>query len=178
MKIMIFGRPGSGKSTLAADLNRTLNLPIYHLDKYFYTQNWQERNYKEFLEIQQKLVDLNNWIIDGNCIKSLEMRYCKADVVAYFLLPKITCLYRIIKRRFSKNLQIDDRALNCPEKITLKFILYIWMFNWRVKKEIKRLQVKYPNTKFYKINSDQDVSKLKKLLLGDKIWDNLDYYSL
>lgn len=35
-KICIFGRPGSGKSTFALQLHKKLNLPLYHLDKYFY----------------------------------------------------------------------------------------------------------------------------------------------
>ena len=36
-RIMIFGRPGSGKSTFAVELALKLNLPLYHLDKYFVT---------------------------------------------------------------------------------------------------------------------------------------------
>jgi adenylate kinase family enzyme len=48
-RIMIFGIPGSGKSTFAAKLSQQLGLPLFHLDKYFFTRDWQERDYDEFL---------------------------------------------------------------------------------------------------------------------------------
>jgi len=54
-KIMIFGRPGSGKSTFALDLQKMLNIPLRHLGKYFFRDNWVERDYDEFLEKQNLL---------------------------------------------------------------------------------------------------------------------------
>jgi len=162
---MIFGRPGSGKSTFANHLGKTLNLPVYHLDKIFYTHNWVERDKQEFLSLQQKMVNLDNWIINGNATKSLEMRYAKADIAIYFLFPRITCLRRIIKRRFTKNNHIDDRALNCPEKISWKLIWYMWTFNWRAKKTVANLQQKYPQTKFYLIKSDHELTNLWRELV-------------
>ena len=159
---MIFGRPGSGKSTFALNLSQKLNIPVYHLDKIFYVNNWVERNYQEFLNMQQNLATQNNWIIDGNATKSLELRYAQADIVIYFLMPRLTCLWRILKRKLFKDPQIDDRAPNCPERImNLKFLIYTWTFNKRVKKQIMELQSKYPNTKFYKICSNKQLIEIK-----------------
>lgn len=90
-KIMIFGLPGSGKSTFATKLAQFLNLPIYHLDKHFYVENWIERDYQEFLDIQQSFVDRASWVIDGNAMKSLEMRFQKADVAIYFHYSVFVC---------------------------------------------------------------------------------------
>ena len=87
-RIMIFGCPGSGKSTFALTLHQAAGIPLYHLDKYFYTTNWFERDYAEFLAIQQSLIDTKSWIIDGNCLKSLAMRYKKADLILYFNYPR------------------------------------------------------------------------------------------
>jgi adenylate kinase family enzyme len=78
-RIMIFGRSGSGKSTFATWLAEKLTLPLHHLDKHFYVANWVERDYNEFLQIQQNLVNSDCWVIDGNSIRSLEMRWSKAD---------------------------------------------------------------------------------------------------
>lgn len=165
MKIMIFGRPGSGKSTFALHLSRQLNVPVYHLDKIFYVNNWIERNYQEFLNMQQDLITKDHWIIDGNATKSLELRYAQADLVIYFLMPRLTCLWRILKRKLFKDPQIDDRAPNCPERImNLKFLIYTWTFNKRVQKQIMELQSKYPNTKFYKICSNKQLVQLKNTL--------------
>jgi adenylate kinase family enzyme/aminoglycoside phosphotransferase len=166
LKIMIFGRPGGGKSTFANQLKSSLQIPVYHLDKYFYLSNWVERNYQEFLQIQQSFVNQDSWIIDGNSTKSLEMRYQKADLVVYLLLPRYLCLWRILKRYFSKDSKIDDRADNCPERINWKFLVYVWTFNQRVKQQIKTLQTKYPKVKLYTIKSDKELNQLYKKLIS------------
>ena len=107
---MIFGRPGSGKSTFTNALHKTTGLPLHHLDKHFFTKNWIERDTQEFLKIQQSIVDTNSWIIDGNSIKSLEMRYRRADLVLYLNFPRWLCYIRVFKRIFDKSIEIDDRA--------------------------------------------------------------------
>lgn len=162
MKIMIFGRPGSGKSTLANQLGKELNIPVYHLDKYFYVENWIERDKQEFLDIQQDLVSQENWIIDGNNTKSLEMRYAEANVAIYISLPRYICLWRICKRYWFKDQTIDDRAPGCPERFfNWKFLVYTWTFDNRVKDQIGFLQTNYPKVKFYRIESDEQLLELK-----------------
>lgn len=94
-RIMIFGIPGSGKSTFSLKLSRLLNLPLFHLDKYFFVRGWKEGNYEEFLQIQRGLVDQDSWVIDGNATKSFEMRFSRADTVIYFRFNRILCLWRI-----------------------------------------------------------------------------------
>ena len=113
-RIMIMGRSGSGKSTFSYVLHQKTNLPLYHLDKYFFTDYWQERNYQEFIAIQQELVNQEQWIIDGNSTKSFEMRYKRADVCLYFNFPRYLCYWRVFKRLFYKEIKIDDRADNSP----------------------------------------------------------------
>jgi adenylate kinase family enzyme len=89
---MIFWRPGSGKSEFSQKLHQFFpGYPLYHLDKYFYIDNWQERPADDFLRIQQQFIDQPQWIIDGNSIRSLEMRYAQADFIIYFLLPRWLC---------------------------------------------------------------------------------------
>jgi len=160
---MIFGRPGSGKSTFAYELHKKTGLPLYHLDKYFYIENWVERDYQEFLDIQQELVNQSRWIIDGNCTRSLEMRYQKADLCLYFNYPKYTCIFRILKRHI-KGSPFDDRAPGCKEKTDLKFLKYIWTFENRVDDKIATLKSKYPGVRFIEINNNTDLKQLKKEL--------------
>src|SRR5271155_4166233 len=100
-RIMIFGKPGAGKSTFALKLHQKLGIPLYHLDAYFFTHYWTKRNYEEFMAIQHDLVTQDFWIIDGNCTRSLETRYQKADVCIYFNFSRSHCLRGIVKRFFS-----------------------------------------------------------------------------
>ncbi len=160
-RIMIFGRPGSGKSHLAFDLHLKTKIPLFHLDKIFYTDHWVERDTREFLQLQKNIVNNKRWIIDGNSIKSLEMRYKRADLCLYFDLPRITCIYRAIKRQFTDKSFIDDRAPNCPEKISWSLIKYLWVFDKRVKKTLHELKKKYPSVEFRHIKSLNQANKLR-----------------
>jgi len=102
---MIFGKPGSGKSTLALKLHEATQIPVYHLDRYFFTENWAERDYQQFLEDQKNIVSKEEWIIDGNSTKSLDVRYQRAELVIYLNYPKFICYHRLLKRFFWQNEQ-------------------------------------------------------------------------
>ncbi len=165
MRIMIFGRSGSGKSTFALWLSEQMQLPLYHLDKYFFTENWVERDYDEFMADQQALVDQDHWIIDGNCLKSLEVRYQRADVAIYFNYPKLLCLWRIMKRVLCKDSKIYDRAKDCPEVVRWKFIKNMWNFEKRADRLISNLRTQYPKVKFYQVTRASELAELKLRIL-------------
>lgn len=155
-KIMVFGLPGSGKSTFATKLARRLALSIYHLDRHFYIENWVERDYQEFLGIQQSFVDQPQWVIDGNAMKSLEMRFQKADVAIYFHYPVFVCLWRILKRVFQKNWHIPDLAEGCTKSVRFRLIKYMFQYHRRYGPKMDELRRKYPHVSFYIFKSDKD----------------------
>ena len=163
-RIMIFGRPGSGKSTFATWLSEVLGLPLHHLDKHFYVNNWVERDYSEFLQIQKNIVESECWIVDGNSTRSLEMRWANADLVLYFNFSKFICYLRIFKRFFNPNKSFDDRAPGCKEKVRFPLLKYIWGFEERVAEDIKTLKERYPQAVFKEIRCDNELNKLKNEL--------------
>lgn len=166
-RICIFGRPGSGKSTFALKLSQKTGLPLYHLDKYFFTANWVERDYQEFLAIQQNIVNQERWIVDGNSLKSLEMRYSRAQIVLYFNYSKWVCLFRLIKRKLFKDKNIKDRAEGCKENIRWSLIKYMWTFetrlNNRLTHQLKEFKIKYPKVKFIEMRDNRDMEKINEL---------------
>lgn len=161
-KIMIFGIPGSGKSTFAFKLSKLLDLPLFHLDKYFFINDWKERNYQEFIGIQKELVGQKAWIIDGNATRSFEIRFSCADVVLYFRFNRFICLWRIFKRLICKNPHISDRADGCSESVRLRLIQYLWGFDSRVKQSIEQLRIKYPLVQFYELHNDRELDTFIK----------------
>lgn len=161
---MIFGRPGSGKSTFSLALHKLTGLSLHHLDKYFFISNWIERDYEEFIHIQENMVNQDAWIVDGNNAKSLELRYAKADLVLYFNYPRYLCYWRILKRLFCKRQEIEDRAEGCRETIRLKFLQYVWTFEKQVEEKIQYLKERYPQVVFKEIKSDKAL---------DWVWDNI-----
>ncbi|MBA2655827.1 MAG: DNA topology modulation protein [Tatlockia sp.] len=157
---MIMGRSGSGKSTFAYKLHQLTKLPLYHLDKFFFTDNWIERNYQEFLNIQYSIVQQEQWIIDGNSTKSFELRYKQADLCIYFNFPRYLCFWRVFKRLFCKDFRIKDRAANCPEKISWSLLKYMWGFEKRVDIILANLKKNYPQVDFVEVQSDSELIKL------------------
>ncbi len=175
-RIMIFGRPGSGKSTFAHALHQVTDLPLYHLDKYFFSYNWIERDYDEFLMIQYRLIEQNEWIIDGNATKSLQLRWMQADVVIYFNYPRWLCYWRVLKRYITRNLFsgdkdifVDDRAPHCKEKIQWKLLKYMYSFDERVRTTVQLMQEVNPKTPFYEVHNDTELKKITTLLGLKKI---------
>lgn len=161
-RILIFGLPGSGKSSFALELSSCLKIPVYHLDRYFFIHNWVERDYQEFLYIQKQIVDKETWIIDGNAIKSLDLRFSRADLAVYFHFSRYICLWRMVKRLFCKNIRIEDRAEGCIETLSWKLVRYMWRFDKRIKPILEELKQKYPSVKVLVLHSDTDVKKTLK----------------
>lgn len=169
-RFMIFGIPGSGKSTVAVQLAKRLRIPVYHLDRYFFVKNWVERDAEDFLKIQKELVAKDQWIIDGNAIRSFEIRYARADVVIYFRFNRLLCIWRVIKRLFDKDGEISDRADGCSETLHWRLIRYLWGFDQRVSDLLEDLKSRYPNTPFYEFRTIDEWNEFAKNLKIDEIF--------
>lgn len=107
---MIIGRPGSGKSTFSIMLQKSLNIPLFHLDKYFFIADWVPREYEDFLSLQKELVAKPCWIIDGNSSKSFEIRY--QDLLSYMwnYEQRINPLLNVLKNQYPKVKFIELRS--------------------------------------------------------------------
>lgn len=164
-RIAIIGTPGSGKTTFATNLARHLGLRVHYLDRWFFVDNWVEREREEFNRIQQSFVEADQWIIDGNALNSLEMRYARADMVLYFSFPKFLCLWRVLKRRFFGQKRIQDRAHGCKECLRPKLLKYLWRFSQKAEPLLEQLKQQHPNAAFYRISSAKDLKAVRKVLL-------------
>ena len=163
-RIVIIGKPGSGKSTFALSLAKKLQLPLLHLDKIFFVENWEYRNYSDFLDEQRSWIDQNNWIIDGNSIQSLWMRYSRATMVVYFNYPTWRCFLRIFKRFLRHNPAIDDMPGGCTKNISWKLITYLLGYEKRLNPVLEWLKECEPNIPFYEIRSNDELATFEKKL--------------
>lgn len=102
-KIIIIGLTGAGKTTLAGKLGAMLNIPVFHLDQYFWKAGWRHVSQAEFYAMQEKIIAENStWIMDGGFprSKSLDLRIAHADTIIFFDLPVVIPLWRMAKRYF------------------------------------------------------------------------------
>lgn len=129
-KIMIIGCCGSGKTTLAKKLSNKLNLPLIHLDKLNWRDNWQNISKEEFDDLLWAEVIKPTWIIDGNYERTIPLRLKYCDTVIYMDYSRISCLYGVIKRvvmGYGKSR--PDMGGYCPERFDFDFIKFVSNFN-------------------------------------------------
>ncbi|WP_019507741.1 DNA topology modulation protein [Pleurocapsa sp. PCC 7319] len=128
-RVAIIGSCGAGKSTLAKALGGKLNLPVIHLDAYYWQPGWQESNQDRWLETHQKLVKGDRWIIDGNYGGTMDIRLTAADTIIWLDFNRYLCLWRVIKRYLEYPGKVrPDMAAECPERLNWEFLQYVWNF--------------------------------------------------
>lgn len=91
-KVIIIGSPGAGKSFFSQKLKNITNLPLYHLDMLYHKKDGTHIS-KE--ELEEKLKDIfkeEEWIIDGNYQRTLELRLKECDTVFLLDFPTDVCL--------------------------------------------------------------------------------------
>ncbi|MFX0547864.1 DNA topology modulation protein [Hathewaya histolytica] len=138
-RIMIIGSPGSGKSTFSKKLAKLIGIPLIHLDKEFWNYGWVETPREKWIKKQEKLVQGDTWIIDGNYGGTLDIRLEKADTVICFQLNRTVCVLSYLKRVITNiNKVRSDMGEGCPEKFDFEFIKYIWKFN--IESEMKKIE--------------------------------------
>lgn len=119
MKAIVIGCPGSGKSTFAKKLSEYTNTPLCYLDR----MNWNSDKTTVSRDIFDKrlseVLQNDEWIIDGNYMRTMEMRMAKADVIYLFDLPTEVCIDGVRERLGKKHedlpwieTEIDDDFIN------------------------------------------------------------------
>jgi adenylate kinase family enzyme len=131
-RIAIIGPSGSGKSTLARQLGEKLALPVVHLDAHFWNPGWVETERDAWRETVQKLVERERWIIDGNYSSTMELRLPRAETIIFLDFPRWLCLLRVVRRWLTfRGTTRPDLPPNCPEKVDLAFLRWIWNYSQR-----------------------------------------------
>ncbi|WP_249870585.1 DNA topology modulation protein [Oceanobacillus saliphilus] len=129
-KIAVIGCGGSGKSTLARKLGTILHLPVYHLDAIYWQPGWVPQDKAIFRKQQQKILENDTWIIDGNYSGTMDERLAQADTVIFLHYKTIRCLYGITKRRLQYRRKTrPDMGKDCPERLNWEFFLWVKNFN-------------------------------------------------
>ena len=101
-RIAIIGSGGAGKSVFARELGQRTGLPVIHLDRLYWRPGWTEPPKDEWRQVHDGLIAGESWIIDGNYGGTMEPRLGAADTVVFLDLPRLVCLWSVVRRRFSE----------------------------------------------------------------------------
>lgn len=97
-RIIVIGCPGAGKSTLARKLRDTLRLPLFYCDVLFFNSDKTNVSRDEFDKSILNITETNEWIVDGNYLRTMPIRLEKCDTVFFRDYPTELCLENAAKR--------------------------------------------------------------------------------
>lgn len=158
-RIAVIGNAGSGKSTLAQKLHAIFNLPVIHLDQYFWKPGWVRPDSGEYKKVHDQLCDKEKWIIDGINLKHLEYRIQRADIIIFLNMPRWVCFWNIFKRAFHYyGKETPSSAPGCVERFDREFLKWVWDFKGKHHPKVTELLNKYRNEKqVYILNAPRQI---------------------
>lgn len=134
---MILGSAGAGKSTLAKEIGEITGIEVLHLDTLFWKPGWVQESKEQFEKKISNYAKRDSWIMDGNYRGTMDIRIEYADTIIFIDVPRLICLYRVIRRRFKyRGKTRPDLTVGCNEKIDMEFLKWIWGFPKRNRSEI------------------------------------------
>lgn len=164
-RILVVGSSGAGKSTFARRLGAATGIPVVHLDKLYWNPNWvgttDEFEWRAKIETA---LSGDAWIVDGNYSGTLELRLRRADTIVFLDLPRVLCVWRVIKRAaFYRKRTRPDVAEGCNERFNrefVKFLHYIWTYPARSKPKVERMmRENQSRLKIVRLKSKREVEK-------------------
>ena len=91
-KIIVIGCPGAGKSMFSRNLSSVMHLPVYHIDMLYHKKDGTHITKEELEEKFKNIFQNDDWIIDGNYQRTLEMRLKECNTVFLLDFPTEICL--------------------------------------------------------------------------------------
>lgn len=129
-RILIIGCSGSGKSTLSRALKEKLGIPVVHLDQLWWKEGWKNVTQEEFDSRLSMALNMDQWIIDGNYSRTMEVRLQQCDTIIYLDFDRWECLLGMFQRAFGHYGKVrPDMAKGCPERFDWDCVKWIWNYN-------------------------------------------------
>lgn len=91
-RVIVIGCPGAGKSTFARRLRDATGLPLHYLDRIWHRADRTNVSKAEFDARLGEILEGDEWILDGNYKRTIEMRLKKCDTVFLLDYPLEVCL--------------------------------------------------------------------------------------
>ena len=97
-KVIVIGCPGSGKTTFAEKLHKSTGLPLFYLDAIWHKPDRTHISREVYDKRLAEILELEEWIIDGNYSRTLEVRMQASDTIFLFDLPTEVCIQGATER--------------------------------------------------------------------------------
>lgn len=164
-RILIIGSNGAGKSTFSFALAEKLNFPLVHLDQLYWRGSWEVTPREEFRQAVESEAKKDAWIIEGNSLRTMDLRLPYADTVFWFEFPPPVCLKNILHREWRyRGVARPDMPEGCISRVDPEFLKYAWTFNRKNRARIQELLQQAPHVRVIRFTSRRQVQKYLKSL--------------
>ena len=153
-KVIIIGCPGSGKSTFARKLKAITKLPLYHLDMLFWNKDKTMVPREVFDKILQDTMNNPVWIIDGNYLRTMELRLKECDTVFFLDYSTDVCIEGIENRKGQPRSDMPWVETDTDEE----FVEFVKKFSFDTRPQILTLleQYKHKNIVTFKTREEAE----------------------
>jgi adenylate kinase family enzyme len=158
-RVAIVGPGGAGKSTGARRLGELTCLPVVHLDEHYWHPGWVPTPDDEWREIVSGLAAADEWILDGNYSRTIDVRVQVADTVLLFDFSPLGNLARAMWRSIANHGQ-EIQAPGCPEHIDLEF--WSWILHYRTRSRprvLEHLEARGPDCTVHVLRRPRDAAR-------------------
>jgi hypothetical protein len=143
LKIIVIGCPGAGKSTFSRQFSKLTHIPLYYLDMLWHKKDKTNYTREEFDLKLNDILNKDRWVIDGNYLRTLELRIKECDTVFLLDYPLDVCLFGV-RSRIGK--EREDMSW-IEEEFDEEFKQWIIDFSKDQLPQIYNLIKKYQNNK-------------------------------
>ena len=163
-RILVIGCPGAGKTYFSKRLGAILSLPVVHMDNLYWNKDKTCVTQEELKEKLLPYLKKDEWIIDGNYHRTLEMRLPYATDVFILDISRKECIQGILERIDKPR---DDIPWVETEEDATELIAWTASYGFRTKdEEMALLDKNKKHLSVHLISSRQEMndylSKLEK----------------
>ena len=146
-RVIVIGCPGSGKSIFSKALHNCTGIPLYHLDMMFWNADRTTVEKTIFRQRLSNVLQLDEWIIDGNYQSTIELRLQACDTVFFLDYSLDTCLDGVRSRRGKA--RTDMPWIEKENEEDVEFIEFIKKYRSESRLVVLELLEKYENKKVH-----------------------------
>ena len=162
-RILVIGCPGAGKTYFSKRLSQILGLPLIHMDNLYWHKDKTSIPTEELKAKLLPYLEKDEWIIDGNYHRTLEMRLPYATDVFLLDIPREECVKGILER---VGIARDDIPWVESQEDADELIAWTESYGFRTKDEEVELLNKNKHLVVHTFTSRQEMndylSKLEK----------------
>ncbi len=146
-RIIVIGCPGSGKSTFSKALSTKIGIPLFQLDMMFWNADRTTVEKTVLRRRMANVMQLDEWIIDGNYQSTIELRLQACDTVFFLDYSLDTCLEGVRARRGKA--RADMPWVEKENEEDNEFIEFIKKYRLESRPMVLELLKKHENKKIY-----------------------------